>query len=256
VALEMDVTVLGKSPSWPDAGGACSGYLIREGGYALLLDCGTGVYAKLREHIDYRAVDAIVISHLHPDHTSDLVPYSFGLSYSSESDGRRPELHVPPAAGGFLEGVGDAWGFGDQLARAFTLSEYDPEGELALGPLRIRFCEVPHFVRCFAIDIGNGRGRFTYGADCAPNQALPEFARGTDLLMLEATELPDQVATDGLRGHMTAAEAGAMAAQAQAPRLVLTHFSDQLDEVAVRTEAQASFGGPVELAAEGQHFAI
>jgi ribonuclease BN (tRNA processing enzyme) len=252
----MDVTVLGKSPSWPDAGGACSGYLLREGGYTLLLDCGTGVYAKLREHIDYRALDAIVISHLHPDHISDLVPYSFGLSYSSESDARRPQLHVPPAAGAFMHGLGEAWGFGDQLEVAFSLSEYDPEAELQLGPFTARFCEVPHFVRCFAVDVGNGRGRFTYGADCAPNDALPEFARGTDLLMLEATEREDQVTDGGLRGHMTATEAGELAAQARAPRLVLTHFSDQLDAADVRSRAQASFGGTVELAAEGRHFAV
>jgi ribonuclease BN (tRNA processing enzyme) len=139
---------------------------------------------------------------------------------------------------------------------AFALSEYDPEAELRLGPLRVRFCEVPHFVRCFAVDLSNGRGRFTYGADCAPNDALPEFARGTDLLMLEATEREDQVAPDGLRGHMTAAEAGDLAARAQAPRLVLTHFSDELDAAAVRSGARASFGGPVELAAEGRHFAV
>ncbi len=252
----MDVTVLGKSPSWPDSGGACSGYLVREGGYTLLLDCGTGVYAKLRQHLDYRALDAILISHLHPDHTSDLVPYSFGLSYSSERDGHRPALHVPPGAATFLRGLGDAWGFGDQFAQAFALSEYDPDAELELGPLSARFCEVPHFVRCFAIDISNGRGRFTYGADCATNAALPEFARGTDLLMLEATERDDQVAEDGLRGHMTAREAGELAARAQASRLVLTHFSDELDRAAVRAGAQAGFGRPVELATEGRHFAV
>jgi ribonuclease BN (tRNA processing enzyme) len=252
----MDVTVLGKSPSWPDSGGACSGYLIREGGYTLLLDCGTGVYAKLREHMDYRALDAIVISHLHPDHTSDLVPYSFGLSYANESDGRRPALHVPPDAIGVLRGIGDAWGFGDQLAQSFALSEYDPDGELKLGPLQARFCEVPHFVRCFAIDVSNGRGRFTYGADCAPNTALPEFGRGTDLLMLEATEREDQVDQVGLRGHMTAREAGSLAAESQVSRLVLTHFSDQLDAASIRAEAEVSFGGPVELASEGHHFAV
>lgn len=252
----MDVTVLGKSPSWPDRGGACSGYLVRGGGYTLLLDCGTGVFAKLRQHVDYRSLDAILISHLHPDHISDLVPYSFGLSYSNERDGRRPSLHVPPGAHGFLRGIGDAWGFGDQLAQAFELSEYDPEAELALGPFRVRFCEVPHFIQCFAIDIDTGRGRFTYGADCATNDALAEFARGTDLLMLEATEQDGQVSDEGVRGHMTAREAGLLAAQAQAPRLVLTHYSDELDSEAVRAGAEAGFGAPVELATAGSHFAV
>src|SRR5918992_545153 len=63
----MRMTVLGKSPSWQDAGGACSGYLIEEGGTRLLLDCGNGVFGKMREHVDYVDVEAVVISHLHPE---------------------------------------------------------------------------------------------------------------------------------------------------------------------------------------------
>ena len=79
----MRITVLGKSPSWQDAGGACSGYLV--GGRRddrLLLDCGNGVFAKLRQRVDYTDVDAILISHLHADHILDLVPYSYALTYA------------------------------------------------------------------------------------------------------------------------------------------------------------------------------
>ena len=78
----MRLTVLGKSPSWQDAGGACSGYLIEEGDTRLLVDCGNGVFAKLRKHVDYVDVDAVVISHLHADHFLDLVPYSYALTYA------------------------------------------------------------------------------------------------------------------------------------------------------------------------------
>src|SRR6202035_427971 len=62
------LTIVGRSPSWPDAGGACSGYLIEERGYRLLLDCGPGVFAKLRQVIDYLELDAVLISHMHGDH--------------------------------------------------------------------------------------------------------------------------------------------------------------------------------------------
>src|SRR6187397_1314293 len=78
----MRLTVLGKSPSWQDAGGACSGYLVEDNGTRVLLDCGNGVFAKLRERIDYVDVDAVVISHLHADHFLDLVPYSYALTYA------------------------------------------------------------------------------------------------------------------------------------------------------------------------------
>ena len=78
----LRITVLGKSPSWQDAGGACSGYLVEEAEHVLLIDCGNGVFAKLRRYRDYVDVDAVVISHLHADHFLDLVPYAYALTYA------------------------------------------------------------------------------------------------------------------------------------------------------------------------------
>ena len=78
----MRITVLGKSPSWEDAGGACSGYLIEGGGVSLLLDCGNGVFSKLRLFRDYTELDAVLVSHLHADHFLDLVPYAYALTYA------------------------------------------------------------------------------------------------------------------------------------------------------------------------------
>ena len=80
--VTMRITVLGKSPSWQDAGGACSGYLIEDGGVSLLLDCGNGVFSKLRLFRDYTELDAVLVSHLHADHFLDLVPYAYALTYA------------------------------------------------------------------------------------------------------------------------------------------------------------------------------
>src|SRR5207248_6725696 len=79
---QMRLTVLGKSPSWQDAGGACSGYFIEEDGTAVVVDCGNGVFSKLRRFRDYTAVDGVVISHLHADHFLDLVPFAYALTYA------------------------------------------------------------------------------------------------------------------------------------------------------------------------------
>jgi hypothetical protein len=94
----MQVTVLGKSPAWQDSGGACSGYLIQEAGFTLLLDCGNGVFSRMREVVDYADVDAVLVTHLHADHFFDLVPYSFALSYGVRGDTPRPALLAPPGA--------------------------------------------------------------------------------------------------------------------------------------------------------------
>src|SRR3954469_16782810 len=78
----LQITVLGKSPAWQDANGACSGYLVEEDRVCLLLDCGNGVFSKLRRFRDYTGVDAVVISHLHADHFLDLVPFAYALTYA------------------------------------------------------------------------------------------------------------------------------------------------------------------------------
>ncbi len=262
----MRITVLGKSPAWQDAGGACSGYLVEEDGYVLVLDCGNGVFSKLRRHREYVDVDAVLISHMHADHFLDLVPYSYALSYAPRQQPvpvggwpgtdspARPQLYAPMGAGERFRVLVSAWGEEDLIERAFQLSEYDSPDELTLGPLTVRFCEVPHYTRTFAVEIKGATGRLTYSADCSPNEQLVQFARGTDLLLIEAT-LPRPERT-GVRGHLTPAEAGDHGRRAAARRLVITHYSDELDADWARAEADIAYGRPVELAYEGAVYTV
>src|SRR5918997_3165549 len=159
----MRLTVLGKSPSWQDAGGACSGYLVEEGDTKVLIDCGNGVFAKLRERVDYVDVDAVLLSHLHADHFLDLVPYSYALTYAPRQqpvpvDGwpgtdepARPELHAPHGARETFRRVVGAWGNDDLIECAFEIVEYEGSEALALGRLTVDFQAVPHFVPTWAV---------------------------------------------------------------------------------------------------------
>lgn len=263
----MRITVLGKSPAWQDADGACSGYLVQEGEYSLLLDCGNGVFSKLRNHIDYIDVDAVLVSHLHADHFLDLVPFSYALTYAPRqqpvpvagwpgtSEPARPELYAPTGAGTMFSHIVSCWGNAELIADAFTLHEYEPRDELESGPFQIRFCEVPHFTTTFAIELRSaGGGRFTYSADCRPNEELVGFAQGTDLLLIEGT-LPRPERT-GIRGHLTPGEAGDHGRRAGAKRLVLTHFSDELDPEWARAQAMETFDDDVDLAREGAVYEV
>ncbi len=264
----MRITVLGKSPSWQDADGACSGYLIEEESTTVLLDCGNGVFSKLRKYRDYVGVDAVVISHLHADHFLDLVPFSYALTYAPRQQSApvdrwpgtdapaRPALHAPAGARETFRRVVGAWGNEDLIEHAFELREYDAADTIDIGSLRLRFHEVPHFMTTHAIDVAstNGGGRFTYGADCRPTDELVAFARDTDLLMVEAT-LPRPEHT-GARGHLTPAEAGDHGRRAGARRLVITHISDELDEHWAREQAQEAYGDRVEVAAEGAVYTV
>ncbi|MGH2842777.1 MAG: MBL fold metallo-hydrolase, partial [Solirubrobacteraceae bacterium] len=200
----MEITVLGKSPAVPDADGACSGYLVSEGDFRLVIDCGTGVVGRLRAFCELTEVDAVVITHVHADHIADLLPYSHALTYRSDG-GERPRLLAPPGGDAVFAAVGEAYGVGRQIHEGFAVEEYDPSATVPIGPLQARFCEVPHFIRAWACELAGPDGRrFSFGADCAPNPALAVFAQEADLLLLEATEGPIVHVPDGhLRGHMS-----------------------------------------------------
>jgi len=247
------VTVLGKSPSWQDLDGACSGYLAEVGGTALLIDCGSGVFAKLRRHAAYERVDAVVISHVHADHVLDLVPFAFALTYGPQLRDSRPQLHAPPGAREALRRLCGSWGSETLIEDAFEICEYDPSAPLALAGARLRFQTLPHFAPSQAIELrmdGDER-RVVFSADCGPNDLLAPFARGAQLLLIESTLLDADPDAAQPQGHLSAAQAGAIGREAAVERLVLTHFSDQLDRDGLRARAEAAFGGAVELAAEG-----
>lgn len=264
----MRVTVLGKSPSWQDAGGACSGYLLQEDGVSVLIDCGNGVFSKLRQFVDYTEVDAVVLSHLHADHFLDLVPFSYALTYAPRQQPvpvppwpgtdspACPRLIAPPGATDTFRRVVGSWGNEDLIEKAFALEEYEETSTPEVGPLRFRFQSVPHFTQTFAIcvDSARGGGSLAYGADSSPSEDLVRFVAGSDLLIIEAT-LPRPERT-GMRGHLTPEEAGRHARDAAARRVVLTHMSDELDATWARTQASEAFGAPVEVAREGAVYEV
>src|SRR5947208_2547172 len=93
--MSVNLKVVGCSPAWPNPGGAQSGYLL-EGPGRLLLDCGPGVLARLRESENWPHVDAIAITHWHLDHWGDLVPWVWGATLGPGMELTKPQLWVPP----------------------------------------------------------------------------------------------------------------------------------------------------------------
>ncbi|MEI7889188.1 MAG: MBL fold metallo-hydrolase [Actinomycetes bacterium] len=249
----MRITVIGRSPAWQDANGACSGYLVESGEAKILIDCGNGVFGKLRGQLDHRDLDAVVISHSHGDHILDLFPFAYALIYGPPRTAGKPILYLPPGGMEVLRTIAGSFDNETLIEDAFETVEYVPEDGVTIGDIAIEMAEVPHFTRAYAMAISTStQAKFVYGADCGVSGALVELARGAEVLMVEATLPAGQPADPQAEsGHLTPAQAGQIARDAEVGRLVLTHASDVLDLEGSRQAAAAVFAGPVEMSAQG-----
>jgi ribonuclease BN (tRNA processing enzyme) len=220
----LRLTVLGCSTALPDPASACAGYLVEWGETAILFDAGLGVIRGLEAVLDPRELTCVVIGHMHADHYLDLAGLRYLFPWAGEPPVRLP-VHLPPGGRQRLESLANAIserpGFFDD---AFRVDEYDPDVELAVGALRLRFMRGQHYVPAWGVSIVAPDGaRLVYTGDTGPTEAMTEFARGCDLLLVEAT-LRDAADDDPRRGHLTPEEAIELATDADPGATLLVHY--------------------------------
>ncbi len=248
----MRLTVVGCSGSYPGPDSAASCYLVEHEGFRLLLDLGSGALGPLQRHVDPLAVDAVVLSHLHPDHCLDLCPYVVLRRYHPA--GRPPRIPVlgPPGTHDRLAMSYDPSARGG-LHDVFEFGALRP-GERELGPFRLRFDRVNHPVETYGARVEAGGGVLTYSGDTGVSDALVRLAEGGDALLCEAsfTDAPDLPPNL----HLTGREAGEHAEKAAVGRLLVTHIPPWTDAERVREEATAAFTGPTELVSAGATYDI
>lgn len=233
----MRLTVLGCSGSVPGPAGPASSYLVEHDGFRLVLDLGSGAFGALQRHADPSAVDAVVLSHLHPDHFFDLSPYAVHRRFATREPLPRLPLVGPPGTHDRVAAAHDPHSRRG-LRDVFDVAAVGP-GERELGPFRLRFARVVHPVEAYAVRVEAGGRSLTYSGDTAPTAALPELARGTDLLLCEAAWQDGAEYPPGL--HLTGREAGEHAARAGAGRLLVTHVPPWVDAARTLAEAAAAF---------------
>jgi len=244
------VTVLGGAAAGGNTGQGCSGYLIRTDTLAFVLDFGPGVLPELKKHIDYRTLDAIVISHLHLDHTLDLGALRFALAYSPNPATRRIPLWMPPEGVDFLKRFGSAFEDPDEPGRffdkTFAIAEYEPTRAVAIGDARIRFHRTVHGIPCWAMRVSiPGAEDFFFTGDTGPTANLAIPARGCKMIACESGTL------EGELGHMTPIQAGQLATDAGASTLILTHLWEEFGFETYRERAASTFSGEVLIAKPG-----
>lgn len=247
----MSLTVLGSAGTHPANGRACSSYLVEAQGYRLLLDCGNGSLANLQQRVDVAAVDAVVLSHLHPDHFADL----YGLYYARRfhPDGTKPVRVCAPAGAESLIGqlVGDDGMFGD-VCRFETAAAGDT---VAFGALRATFFAADHPVETLATRLETDDAVVAYSGDSGPTGTLAECARDADLFVCDATWL-ERAGPFPAGVHMTGLQAGRTAAEARARRLLVSHVLPTNDPVEVAAEAARSYDGETRAAQDLQAYQV
>lgn len=248
--MSLTLTVLGCSGSFPAPDLPCSGYLVRSDTTAVVVDFGPGSFAELQRHLDTGQIAGIagfVVTHAHPDHWVDLTGLRILTHHHLGRD------HVP------------VWGTEetrhmvsvvcDGVEPAFAWRVLGEERSFTIGDLRVDTARTDHYVETYALRITSPDGKsLVYSSDTGPSWSLESLGTEADLALVESSyATPEQL---GETLHLSALHAGAMARQARARRLVLTHLVPGADPAEHAARAAEAFEAPVEVAVPGATYAL
>ena len=237
----MILTILGNNGPYPAVGGACSGYLLQSesGNTRILIDCGTGVLARLMDVCPPDGLDAVVLTHLHYDHMSDMLPMQYALQF------RPRQKPLPVYAPEAPEGV-------RALLECPQFDLWLPE-DVTIGEMRVSFTPARHPVPTFAVAVECDGTRFVFTGDSNQDALVELFCEGAALLLADCgLSKEDHSFTSP---HYSAELCGQLANNAHARRLLLTHMNPRYDPEALLAEARVFF--PLaELAAPGESYCV
>lgn len=243
--MSLSITVLGSSGMYATPERACSGYLLEIGDSKLWLDAGAGTWQNLLRHVDYDALDGVLLTHRHPDHTTDLFQayHARGLPTSRPEPSSIIPLWAPQ------ETVDRITSFAGDMKEAFELRVIAAGGSILFAGATLSFVEMAHPAETVGVRIEHEGSVLSYSADTGPAADFETLAAGAGVLLCEATL---QDFDGGWEGHLSATQAGAIASRLGVERLLLTHLPPDRDYGLSLAEAQRSCGDvQVQLAADG-----
>ncbi|HET6626664.1 MAG TPA: MBL fold metallo-hydrolase [Nocardioidaceae bacterium] len=255
-ATAMKLTVIGCSGSFPGPDSSASAYLVEavhEGRtWRILLDLGSGALGTLQRYADPLALDAVFLSHLHPDHCFDMSGYYVMRKYHPDGAAPRIPVHGPK---GTAKRLAQAYGLPEKpgMNDEFDFCEYDGQ-PVAVGPFQVSSTRVEHPVTAYALRVAHGDTSLVYSGDTGPCDALVTLAKGSELLLAESSFVEGHDNPGGL--HLTGKQAGEAAARAGVSTLVLTHIPPWHDRQAAVEEARPAYDGRIELAHTGATYTV
>jgi ribonuclease BN (tRNA processing enzyme) len=249
----MKLTVLGSNASSPSRTNAASGYLVEFGGKTVLMDAGPGVFMRLAEAMDPGEIDAVILSHTHIDHCSDVLALFTYMAYGPSGPIPIP-VYAPRGAREHIAAFARA-GEDHVFHQVLDFREQEPGDVVWIGDARVTFGRAIHPVPALVTRFDLDDASLVYSGDTGPGGDLANLADEASLLLCEAS-------LQGVRGprtfahHLTAIDAGELATWASVERLVLTHIPARMDPAVSVEQASDVFSRQVDYAAAGSVFEI
>jgi ribonuclease BN (tRNA processing enzyme) len=244
----LKLTIIGFWGGYPKQNGASSGYLLEHEEFKLLIDCGSGVLAKMQNIIEPEDLDALLISHYHPDHIADIGVLQHARLIQGFLGKSFPTL---PIYGHSLDKAEFAKLTYKEITKGIA---YSPNDVLTVGPFQVSFLKTDHPVPCYAMRIEANGKSIVYTADSSFKEEFIEFSKGSDLLLCECNFYQHQNGKSA--GHMNSIDAGGFAARSGVKQLILTHLPHYGDLSKLISEASTEYTGIIKLAEEFQTISL
>jgi ribonuclease BN (tRNA processing enzyme) len=249
----MRHTAVGCSGSFPGPASPASCYLVQtqhDGRtWSLVLDLGNGALGALQRHLPVRAIDAVVLSHLHADHCLDLCGLYVAQKYCPHCTAphSRIPVHGPAATAARMA---SAYGLGEPegMTGEFDFRTMTDREPFEVGPFAITPFRVNHPVEAFGVRVEADGKVLAYTGDTDTCDALLPLCRDADLVLADSAFVEGRDDASGI--HLTGRRAARAAVDAGGVRrLMLTHLPPWNDPDVCRAQAAQVWPGEVELAA-------
>jgi len=247
------LTVLGSAGGAPTRTNPASGYLVESGSAGFWLDAGTGTFMELARHTDPGTLSGVVLSHIHVDHCTDVFGLYGYLAFGPSGIVPVP-VFAPTGAADHLSAFARA-GEEHVFHTVLDLVDSEPGSEVTISDVSIRFGRAVHPVPALVTRFDTPGGSLVYSGDTGPGSDLADLAVGADVLLCEAT-IAGERSGETYPYHLTAGEAGRIAAEADVSSLIITHLASGADADRALGDAATEFRGPINLAVPGRTFTI